>query len=131
MDSPPPKRRKKGSLPPWVVLLVFVGLFAAVGGAYFYLSLPKSGVSNEKLGDEFRANVVAGIPKEDAKKWLESKGYDVSPILDGGGRANGYRTRVRNDTRLDEVELEFACWYDGEGKIVEPVAVSKIKVQNK
>ncbi|HUR54800.1 MAG TPA: hypothetical protein VMZ71_11760, partial [Gemmataceae bacterium] len=130
MDSAPspPKRRKKGTLPPWVVLVLVV-LFGGAGGAYYYASLPKSGVSNVKLEADVRASVVAGMPKEDAKKWLESKGYAVSAIQDGGANENGYRTRVRNDTRLEEVELEVACWYDKKGKITD-VAVSKIKVEN-
>ena len=57
---------------------------------------------------------------------LESKGHPVSPLLDAGANVNGFQTRVRNDTRLNEVEIEIKCWYDSDGK-VKDLAVSILK----
>ena len=60
----PPKHRKKGALPPWVVILTLLILVGGAYGSWHVLNQPKDGVRLDAVKAELREKLPAGVPKE-------------------------------------------------------------------
>ena len=125
----PPKHRKKGSLPPWVVILTLLLLVGGAYGSWHVLNQPKDGVRLDAVKAELREKLPAGAPKENITKWFDAKGYTTyGESKDLSGQANGYRALVQNDTYLEKAEIEISCVFDADGKVTTADAV-RIKVR--
>jgi hypothetical protein len=118
-EAPTPRpRRCRKEVPRWVVALVFAGIAAGLGAAWYFGSIPENGVQIEDLKADAEQNLPPGTPREEVRAWLVRHGVtEIFDLRNLGGQVDGFGAFLPNNSWWESADISFEFRFDREGKL--------------